>query len=307
MIYDKNGNILNPYVSVTEYGATGNGTSDDSSAIQNALDALSETGGTILFPQGVYLLKSPVLFYSNQVLLFEQGATIKQGASINNLMRNHSTTSITVYNGTHDSKIIGAIFDGGAYSVNNTLVGISHSKNIIFENCTFKNAYGTWHNLEINSSYNVKVINCDFEGSRKTGANGCMLQIDGAGSSSYYPWDDVYMDNTVSKYVDIYGCIFHDSTVAPAIGNHSNMAHKYARIHGCIFDGITSSRGAINFVQDMTEIDIHDNTFNGCTIGIGSAGATYYVHDNRFTEATTAISGSESVAHNNMVNGTFTA
>ena len=171
----------------------------------------------------------------------------------------------------------------------------------------FKNAYGNWHNLEINSSYNVKVINCEFEGSRKTGQNGEMLQIDGAGSSSYYPWSNVKIDNTVSEYIDIHGCIFHDSTVVPAIGNHSNMAHKFVRVHDCIFDGLTSSRGALNFVSNMSDIDIYDNTFNGCDIGIGSSGATYYVHDNRFVNVTTAISGTASISHNNMINGSFVA
>lgn len=301
------GKILMPSVSVTEYGAVGNGVANDVTAIQNALDAVSD-GGTILFPIGTYKINSALLFYSNQTLLFEDGATILQGVgTMDNLLRTYSESTWTGYNGVHDCVIRGGTFDGGTYTTNNTLVGISHAKNITFENCTFKNAYGTWHNLEINSSYNVKVINCDFEGSRKTGINGEMLQIDGAGSASYYPWENVNMDGTVSKYIDIEGCIFHDSTVVPAIGNHSNMAHKFVRIHDCIFDGLTSSRGAINFVSNMTDIDIYDNTFNGCTTGIGSSGATYYIHGNRFVDATTAISGSASVAHANMINGTYTA
>lgn len=307
-IYNKSGNIIMPSISVTEYGAKGDGTTNDATAIQSALDAVSSSGGVILFPKGTYKINTSLLFYSNQTLWFEDGATILQGVgTMNNLLRTYSESTWTEYNGVHDCLIYGAVFDGGAYTTDNTLVGTSHAKNITFENCTFKNAYGTWHNLEINSSYNVKVINCDFEGSRKTGVNGEMLQIDGAGSASYYPWDDVNIDNTVSKYIDISGCYFHDSTVVPAIGNHSNMAHKFVRIHDCIFDGLTSSRGAINFVSNMTDIDIHDNTFNGCTTGIGSSGATYYIHDNRFVDATTAISGSTSVAHANMINGTYTA
>lgn len=75
MIYNKNGDVLIPSVSVMEYGAVGDGTTDDASAIQFALDALSSTGGTILFPYGTYLITEPVLFYSNQTLLFEHGAT----------------------------------------------------------------------------------------------------------------------------------------------------------------------------------------------------------------------------------------
>ena len=306
-IYDSQGNIIKIYANVKDYGAYADGTTDDSSAIQNCLDEFSSNGGTIYFPSGTYLLKSSILFYSNQNLIFDENARLLQGASINNLLRTYSESSWTGYNGVHDCYIYGGVFDGGSYTINNTLVGMSHAKNIIFENCIFKNAYGSWHNLEINSSYNVKVINCDFEGSRKTDTNGEMLQIDGAGASGYYPWANVNIDGTVSKYIDICGCIFHNSTVVPAIGNHSNMAHKFVRVHDCIFDGLTSSRGAINFVSNMTDIDIYNNTFNGCTTGIGSSGATYYIYGNRFVSATTAISGSSSVAHANMINGTYTA
>lgn len=307
-VFDINGNDLSNenYVNVITHGAKGDGVTDDASAIQSALTSLSSTGGVIYFPVGTYLVKSAVLFYSNQILLFEHGAVIKQGASINSLMRNYSTTSIGGYDGTHDSMIIGATFDGGTYTTDNTLLGFCHAKNITIRDCKFKNAYGTWHDLEINSSQYVLVENCDFDGSRKTGQNGENLQFDGAGNTSYYPWGDIKIDNTICQYIEIRGCHFHGNTTSPAIGNHSNMAHEFVRIHDCVIDGNTSSRGAMNFVALVNNIDIYNNTFNGCTTGIGSSGATYYIHDNRFVGATTAISGSASVAHANMINGTYT-
>ena len=206
----------------------------------------------------------------------------------------------------HDCLIYGGTFDGGAYTVNNTLVCTGHAKNIVFENCTFKNAYGTWHDLEINSSYNIKVINCDFEGSRTTGTNGEMLQIDGAANSAYYPWPNFNVDGTTSKYVDIQGCIFHDSGVVPGVGNHSQMGHSFVKIHDCIFDGLTSSRGAIVFAGGITNVDIFDNTFNACTTGIASFGEQYFIHDNRFVDVETAAAWDNyDVFKNNMVNGTF--
>lgn len=312
-IYDYEGNALDvnvslPFVNVMDYGAKGDGTTDDASAIQTALDTVKTTGGIIYFPLGTYLLKSSILFYSNQTLWFENGAKLLQGAAINNLLMSYCGSSVTGYNGTHDCLIYGATFDGGSYTTNNTLVGIIHAKNITFENCTFKNAYGTWHNLEINSTYNCKVLNCDFEGSRKTSETGCMIQIDAINNSATWPWDGNRgsIDNTISKYIEICGTIFHNDTVSPAVGNHSTATDSFISIHDNVFDGLTGSRGAINF-QSADNVDIYDNTFNGCTTGIGSSGATYYIHDNRFVSATTAISGSASVAHANMINGTYTA
>lgn len=308
-VYDKSGNKIASLnsVSVIDFGAKGDGTTDDAAAIQSALSSLSASGGVIYFPYGIYLIKSPVLFYSNQILYFENGATIKQGAAINSLMRNYSTTSIGGYDGTHNTQIINATFDGGTYTTNNTLLGFCHSQYITIKNCTFKNAYGTWHDLEINSSQYILVEDCDFEGSRKTGQNGENLQIDVAGSTTYYPWGDIKIDDTICQFIEIKGCHFHDNTTSPAIGNHSTASHKYTRIHDCTFDTNTGTRGAINFTGGMTNVDIYDNTFNNCTTGIGTYGATYYIHDNRFVGATTAISGSTSVAHANMINGTYTA
>ena len=47
---------------VTDYGATGNGVTDDGPAFQSALDAVAEAGGGTLFvPAGLYLIRTPVI------------------------------------------------------------------------------------------------------------------------------------------------------------------------------------------------------------------------------------------------------
>lgn len=309
-VYDVNGHRIDEYIgliNVQEYGALADGVHSDSLIIQEALDSKKNTGGIFFFPKGTYLLNTHLIFYSNQWLIFEEGATLLQGAAINNLLMTYCTSSIEGYNGTHDCLIYGATFDGGSYTENNTLVGTVHAKNITFENCKFKNAYGTWHDLEINSSYNVRVINCEFEGSRKTDSAGELIQIDAyGGSGGTWPWNNGANDGTISKYIEIAGCIFNDCTVAPAIGNHSSYTTlDYLKIHDNIFDGLTSSRGSIN-LSYATNIDVYNNIFNGCTKGIGgTSSADYYVYGNRFVDVTTAISGG--VAHNNMINGTYTA
>lgn len=292
---------------VTSYGAKGDGVTDDAGSIQAALDDMID-GGIILFPPGTYLITKSVLFYSNQLLFFSPGAAIKQGASIDNLMMSYCPAGTTVYNGVHDTVICGAIFDGGTYTTNNTLVGLVHTQNVIIERCTFINAYGTWHDLEINSSKNAKVIDCVFEGHRKTGQNACLIQIDAINNSSTWPWPDNIgsIDGTVSKFIEISGTLFTNCTISPAIGNHSAAVDDCINIHDCIFDGLTSARGAINF-QSASNVDISNNLFNGCTTGVGSSAATYYIRNNRFIGATTAAAGEVSVIHGNMVNGEYIA
>lgn len=293
---------------VDDFGATGDGTTNDAPALQRALTSAKDTGGIIYFPTGTYKLEEAILFYSNQTLFFENGAVLLQGAEINSLLRAYCESTWTGTNGTHDCVIYGATFDGGSYTTDNTLLATVHAKNIIIENCTFKNAYGSWHDLEINSSYNVKVINCDFEGSRKNSITGEMIQIDSAASSTGYPWDGVNYDRTTSKFIEIVGCVFHDNNdYAPAIGNHTDAYNAYIRIHDCVFNTLGGTRGCIYLTASVNNVDIYDNTFYNCVTCIGTSGATYYIHDNRFVGATTAISGSASVAHANMINGTYTA
>lgn len=47
-----------PWIDVKMYGATGNGSTDDSSAIQSAINAVSSNGGTVFFPCGNYYIKT---------------------------------------------------------------------------------------------------------------------------------------------------------------------------------------------------------------------------------------------------------
>jgi hypothetical protein len=53
---------------VTSYGAQGDGTTDDSNAIQAAIDAANSIGGgTIVFPTGIFLITRALTIYSNIV------------------------------------------------------------------------------------------------------------------------------------------------------------------------------------------------------------------------------------------------
>jgi parallel beta-helix repeat protein len=71
---------MNTYYSVTAYGAVGDGTTNDASAVQSAIDALPATGGTVFFPGGkTYLIDSVRLTVtqSNVTLLGEGTSTLK--------------------------------------------------------------------------------------------------------------------------------------------------------------------------------------------------------------------------------------
>ena len=59
-------------ISVKDFGATGDGTTDDTTAIQNAINAvIAQGGGTLFFPAGTYLINAT---------LTVPGAVILKGA-----------------------------------------------------------------------------------------------------------------------------------------------------------------------------------------------------------------------------------
>jgi polygalacturonase len=75
-------------VNVKDYGATGNGTTDDTAAIQRAIDAVAASGGTVIFPAGTYKClnvraKSNVNLVGNEATLIKSATTSDTSAVIN--------------------------------------------------------------------------------------------------------------------------------------------------------------------------------------------------------------------------------
>lgn len=62
---------FNEFVSVTDYGAKGNGTTDDTTAIKNAIT--SNPGRAIFFPTGNYLISSPLIIGTDNTILVGTG------------------------------------------------------------------------------------------------------------------------------------------------------------------------------------------------------------------------------------------
>lgn len=58
-----------PWADVRAFGAAGDGTADDTGAVQSALDSVGTRGGLVLFPQGAYRVTAPLAVSSDYVTL----------------------------------------------------------------------------------------------------------------------------------------------------------------------------------------------------------------------------------------------
>ena len=310
---------------VKSYGSVGNGATDDSAAIQNAINACNSAGGGVVyFPAGTYLINSCLYYYSNMMLFFENGAILLRGnSSLRYLLANDISNIVTGYNGTHDVRIIGATFDGNspfcttAHNDNKcTLLNTGHAKNITVENCTFING-NVWHFYEVCASENVKIINCLFDGSNYSGVASQqdgyseLLQFDNdyvSGDSASYgaTKNGTSGDLTPCKNIHVQGCKFICNGYTNAIGNHNPQSknHHLIRISDCFFMGNGGTGGYIDFDSSTIEVDIYNNTFDGDAVTIGATDSKSTIHDNRIENCTTAYSGSLT-AYCNIINGSL--
>ena len=253
-------------VDVKSFGAKGDGVSDDTRAIQDAIESCRAEGGEIVFPAGTYLISS-LLFdtdnssissslhvYSGQTLRFEKGAVLRRGdASVNHILFTHNEPDAEGYDGCRDISIVGAVVDENAsLGTNCTAFNVSHAQEVRISDCEFYGASGSWHSIEINSSRYVYVRNCFFHDN----SNSEDLQIDAALGTGNLGKDDEMVCR------DIYITDNHfRSDGHPAIGNHNRGEHRLIYIYHNIFEGTAGEREFISFHDDTYNVHLSGNIF----------------------------------------------
>ena len=254
------------------------GIHDDTKALQECIDNVKD-GGTVYFPDGIYLVSSTLIFYSNQIFKFSDNAVILRSKESNPVTRyllaSYSEPQWSGYEGTHDVVISGGIFDGNAdLTEKSTLVNTVHCRNIHIIGCRFRNC-SMWHMIEINSTENAVIENCVFDGPSYTLIPENLLneqiQLDLAHEGSYGPvyncdgdLIDFCKDDTVCCNVTISNNIFKCAGF-PAIGHHGDCGHHNILIENNIFDGKSGlydkSRGYIIFRPLVYDVKIKNNVF----------------------------------------------
>lgn len=247
-------------------------------------------GGTLTLKKGTYYISNAVCIPSNVKIMFEDGVVIKKTKAIYQTeLDNHKVIfifvppskakkkeSVSGYGGTHDVTMTG--IGNVVIDCNNKLPGrgmdMGHCRNIVIENLTFHNQYGS-HYIELNSSQNVIVRNCNFWRFRdyKGDTYKEAINIDGtdyAVNGFNHVWSK--HDKTVCQNIEITNCKFTD--LGTAIGSHTYVAnqgqqcyHTNIRITNNIFFGSTNCAiRALNWRNVL----IADNSFRDIGIQNGA-------------------------------------
>jgi hypothetical protein len=198
-------------VNVKDFGAVGDGTTDDTIAIQAAINAAF--GKTVIIPAGTYIV--------TQIFGISKVSIVGEGSGVSILMRkdNSPTQSILEFSGNNDFQIVDLTIDGNKF---NQIVG---ANSLVIVNC-----------------YSWEVIGCTLENAKTVAGYGAGIVVaSGQNDSLIYrskikdcsiqnnDGDGIYINK--EWFLDITGCFIKNNGegginvlnyVFPPVANVSN-------------------------------------------------------------------------------------
>jgi parallel beta-helix repeat protein len=246
-------------VNVETFGAVGNGVTDDTLAIQAALDlAKASGGGLVQFTPGKTYAVSTFLVVYDYTTIYAYGATIKAIGN-SGLLRNFlGSETFNAYDGHSHIQVLGGRWDGNAFNgttgsvtAETDVMNFVHATDITVRDATIENT-STAHALEFNAVDGGRALNCRFLGFADNSAGlvrqfseAVQIDISASGSSSIGAFD-----NTPAKNILVDGCVFSTSArcgnFGRAVGSHTLASGQYFygiqivnnRVDGTIQEGI---------------------------------------------------------------------
>ena len=157
-------------VNVKEKGAQGDGATNDSIAIQAAIDKIAGTGGTVFVPDGVYMVDSTngIRLGSDMTLRLSNGAVIKAIPNIN------PGYNVLVIDRVSNVMIVGGVLAGernehkgleGEWGMG---VYVRDATNLVIEGVTARDAWGDGFYVT-GQSRNVKFCSVTADNNRRQG------------------------------------------------------------------------------------------------------------------------------------------
>ncbi len=265
------------------YGAKCDGSTDDSTAFQNALNALATNGGELALPAGTCLVHG--LTWSAATTLLVEGGGELFGSALQ-----QNSTSVALFSSTNGT----VIFDNlhidypTQASVTSTLYFINFTSTIGYvHNVSFANGAGlvAWLNQSSGGAYNVY--------SQGVSNNGFKVDVSYSSAGQQYGniiFSDLYFQGYASTtgyglwFVSGDGMLVSNSTIAgfvapinaQPVASHSYLANlSFQNVNADGAGGPASTQAAFNF--DGTLQFLARVSLSNCRAGAMAAGAGIFI------------------------------
>lgn len=246
---------IDDYVTPEMFGAVGDGTTDDSNAIQAALN----NAGAIIFSPGKTYKVTNTLRVKNGTLIDLNASTII--STNKHLLFNFQTSDVFLgYNGNGNITIRNGNVLGGAIS-------FAHGDRIRLENVSFRNSLND-HFLEIAGCRNYVITGCEFIGMADVQTS--VYEYINLDPCTYqaFPWlanDSAFYDGTKNDGVKVINCKF-------ALGeNEYAYGYNAFGVHG-IWDATVYHKN-ISFINNIVR------GFTGCGIRLNNMNGVYIAYN----------------------------
>lgn len=267
--------VTNGRVNVNQFGAKGDGVTDDSTAISNALKYKENEGTHISFiKDSTYLVDGNFYIYSNTtidlndaVIKVVDGAPSSEAYNRVQFLNNVDSLTSSGYGAIENFHVKNGTFNGNIGGVSFVLF---HALNCSFKNIEFDYCFVSTHVFDLAGCKDITIKECNFIGNLLSVSNNNyreVIQPDHAsyGSAPYWGYDDSYAFDglpTVNLLVD--GCLFKknnsDTYYLNGVGSHGtgSYPHDHITVKNCTF--YDSQVSSIRLPQ-ANNITIEGNTF----------------------------------------------
>lgn len=280
--------ISNGIYAVKDYGAKGNGTTDDTTAVQAAMDAIATAGGgTLLFTPGTYKINGTVKLASNAYIT-GYGAKIKKTTGSGNYcvfvgLAGSATSAVGYGKGANNITLDGLVFEGDlAAGVSINALSLHRSSGVTVRNCQFLQAMQAGHVIDLMACDDVLIESSQFLGIKASSGREYTEAIQADSSMrigvgwDYSAFPAERFDGTPSKNITVKDCEFGPlkvgSTTYPGpcpFGTHTytngtyieGLRFKNNTVSGIVAINTTAAYYAILHFTGVRDAVIEGNRF----------------------------------------------
>jgi hypothetical protein len=291
-------------VSITDFGADSSGVADSTSAIQSAITYILSlpTGGSVYMPRGVYKVTSQINIpntTSVSFTLYGEGSGTK--------LRYSGSSTVNLFSAGSGTATFGSLYVFADFGVTSptggsvTAIALNNINSSLIYNVS---VFGNTNALTLNSSYNTRIIGCDFNGQSQygvttlvTGTNSLIIEnsvISSAGTAAINL--AVGGNNIVIRDNDL-----EANVVTLALANYTSVLFE-----GNYAENATNSY--FSFSGTNNAVDIRQNWLgaNTTTTGINNVTGGSFVNNTLYNSAFTYSNTFDFDSGGNVITGTAT-